>query len=110
MPTYVFAYHGGKIPETEQAKAAVMARWRDWIEGLGEQLVDKGNPVGKSKTVSRAGVTDDGGANPLSGFSVVAAADIDAAVRIAQTCPHLDSDGTIEIAPSISMQPEPVEG
>ena len=42
-------------------------------------LVDPGNPVGLSKTVSASGIADNGGANPASGYTIVEAADIGAA-------------------------------
>ena len=73
MPDYVFAYHGGGMPETPEEGAKVMAAWQAWYGGMGDALVNPGAPVGMSKTVSSGGVADDGGANPLSGFTVVRA-------------------------------------
>ncbi len=102
MPRFIFAYHGGKKPETPEAGEALMAKWRNWIADTGPALVEPGNPVGKSKTVSLKGVADDGGANPLSGYSIVDVKDMDAAIKIAKGCPHLDG-GTIEIAEIINM-------
>lgn len=102
MVDFIFAYHGGKKPETPEAGKEVMAKWEAWIARHNASMVNSGNPVGMSKTVSAKGVTDDGGANPLSGFSIVKADDIEAAIVIAKDCPHLDG-GTIEIAPIIEM-------
>ncbi|MTI45843.1 YCII-related domain-containing protein [Roseibium hamelinense] len=102
MPDFIFAYHGGKKPETEQEGAEVMQRWQDWMETNKSAFVNPGNPVGMSKTVSAAGVEDHGGSNPLSGFSIVQADTIEAAVAIARSCPHLDA-GTVEVAPIIEM-------
>ncbi len=102
MSNYIFAYHGGKRPETPEAGAELMARWKAWMGGLGDALVNPGNPVGKSKTVSSGGVSDDGGSNPLSGFSIVKADSMDAALEMAKGCPHLDH-GTIEVAEAMEM-------
>ena len=102
MSEYIFAYHGGKKPESPEAGAELMARWRAWMEGLGTAFVNPGAPVGMSKTVSSSGVADDGGANPLSGFSIVQADSMDAAVEMAKGCPHLEM-GTIEIAELLAM-------
>jgi hypothetical protein len=55
-----------------------------------------------SKTLSAKGVADDGGANPLSGFSIVKADSMEAALAVAKGCPHLDH-GTIEIAQIMEM-------
>ena len=102
MPNFMFAYHGGKMPESPEEGAKLMGRWQAWLEGLGAAGVDPGNPVGKSKTVSANGVEDNGGANPLSGYSIVSADTIDAATKLTKGCPHLDN-GTIEIAEILPM-------
>jgi len=102
MTQFIFAYHGGKKPETPEAGAKLMERWKAWMGGLGAALVNPGAPVGMSKTVSAGGVVDNGGSNPLSGYSVVEADSIEAAIKMAKGSPHLDH-GTIEIAPIIDM-------
>ncbi|MEQ1865992.1 MAG: YciI family protein [Micropepsaceae bacterium] len=99
MPNFIFAYHGSKRPENP---AQYMARWRAWVESLGEALVNPVMPVGKSKTVGRDGVADDGGSNPISGITVVKVDNMDAAIALAKRCPHLDL-GTIEVAPVMEM-------
>ncbi len=102
MTEFIFAYHGGKKPESPEAGAALMAKWHAWIEGLGDAMVNPGTPLGKSKTVSAGGVDDDGGPNPLSGFSVVKADTMDAALELAKECPFLEM-GTIEVAQMMEM-------
>ncbi len=102
MPKYIFAYHGGERPENPEEGAKHMARWKAWVEGLGTAVVNPGTPLGKSKTVSSSGVANDGGANPLSGFSIVRADSLDAAVEIAKGCPYLEF-GTIEVAEVMEM-------
>ncbi|MFT7593116.1 MAG: hypothetical protein ACI8R4_000428 [Paracoccaceae bacterium] len=104
MPHFIFAYHGGKTPETPEDGAQVMAAWGEWMGGLGDALVQPGAPVGMSKTVNAAGVTDDGGANPLSGYSVVDAADMAAAIAMAKGSPIVvDGSGSVEVAEVIKM-------
>ncbi|WP_293572937.1 YciI family protein [Phaeobacter sp.] len=104
MPQYIFAYHGGKSPESEAEGARMMAAWKSWMEGLGSGLVVPGNPVGLSKTVHHDGVDDDGGANPISGYSVVEAADLHSACAMAKGCPlAVDGDGTVEVAELMEM-------
>jgi len=79
-----------------------MAKWRTWAGSLGTAVVNPGNPVGKSSTVSSSGFADDGGANPLAGFQLVQADSMDVAVEMTKGCPHLDH-GTIEVAELIEM-------
>ena len=102
MANFIFAYHGGKKPDSPEEGAKMMKRWNAWLEGLGTASIDPGNPVGMSKTVSSSGVADNGGSNPLAGYSVVEADSIDAAVNMAKSCPFVEM-GTIEVAEIIKM-------
>lgn len=104
MTKYIFAYHGGGMPETEEEGQKEMAAWGAWMEGLGDKLVEGGNPVGMSKTLTESGLEDGGGANPLSGYSIVEADSPEAAAELGKGCPILKGGkGTIEIAPVIEM-------
>ena len=104
MPEFVFAYHGGKKPESAEEGAKYMAKWGAWIGGLGDAVVNPAIPLGMSKTVSADGVSDDGGSNPLSGFSIVKADSMDAALGMAKGCPHLELGGTLEVAEVMEMK------
>ena len=103
MPKFVFAYHGGKTPESPEEGAKVMAAWNAWYGGMGDAVVDGGGPAGPSKTVSTAGVADDGGSNPLSGITQVSAADMDGALAMAKGCPILDDGGSVEVVELMEM-------
>ncbi len=103
MPNYIIAYHGGNKPDSPEEGAKHMAKWKAWIGGLGDAAVNPGTPLGKSKTVSSDGVSDGGGSNPLSGFSIVKAGDMDAVLEIAKECPFLDLGGTLEVAEVMQM-------
>ncbi|MFK7754040.1 MAG: hypothetical protein AB8B51_16035 [Sedimentitalea sp.] len=104
MPDFMLAYHGGGMPETPEEGAKSMAAWQAWMGGMGDNLIEPGAPVGMSKTVSATGTSDNGGANPLSGYSVVRAADFDAAVAMAKGCPIVvDGSGTVEVAEIVQM-------
>jgi len=99
MPNFILAYHGGTPPSSEEEGKKMMAAWMAWFETMGDAVVDGGNPVGQSATVSKAGVVQDGGANPLSGYSIISAPDQAAACEIAKGCPILeDGAGSVEVA------------
>jgi YCII-related domain-containing protein len=102
MSEYIYAYHGGKMPDNPEEGAKLMARWGSWVEGIGAAMINPGNPVGMSHTVSASGVVENGGSNPLSGYSVVRADSLNAAIEMAKDCPHLDH-GTIEVAEIMEM-------
>ena len=104
MPKYVFAYHGGGMPESEEEQAQHMAAWGQWFESNGASFVDMGNPIAMVKTVSNDGVVD-GGPNPLTGYGLVEAADIDAAAAIAKDCPIISlSNGSVQVAETFEIE------
>ena len=97
MPEYIIAYHGGKEPESPEEGAKGMAKWQAWLGGLGDAIVNPGTPLGMNRIVSSSGVSDDGGADPLTGYTIVKADDMDAALEMAKACPFLEM-GTLEVA------------
>ena len=105
MAKYLFVFHGGgSMPKTDAEKAQVMDAWGKWMGGIGSALVDGGHPVGKSSTVHSDGsVTDDGGANPVSGYTLVEAPTLKDALAYAKACPILANNGSVEVAEAIDM-------
>jgi hypothetical protein len=104
MAKYLFVYHGGSVPQSDAEKARVMNAWGEWMGGMGAALLDGGNPVGQSYTVSGKGtVADNGGANPASGYSLVEAASLTEALAHAKACPILSDGGSVEVAQAMDM-------
>ncbi|OIQ38672.1 MAG: hypothetical protein BM560_18650 [Roseobacter sp. MedPE-SWde] len=104
MPKFVLAYHGHPDVNTPEEGAKMMAAWKAWMAGLGTAALDPGLAVGPSKTVlSDGAVAEGGGANPLSGYTVIEARDMDAAIELVRGCPHLSGSGTIEVAPDLEL-------
>ncbi len=104
MPKFLFVYHGGQMPESEDAAKEVMGQWMAWLQGMGADAIDPGNPVGMSTTVYPDRVEGNGGSNPTSGYSIIQANDMDDAVNKAQGCPHLKVNGSVEIAEVIELE------
>lgn len=104
MTTYLFAYHGGTMTETEEERQAVMDAWGAWYEALGSSIVDGGAPAAQARTVSSDGrVSDGGGPNPVTGYTVVSASDMDEATAKANGCPIRDSGGSVEVVELFAM-------
>ena len=104
MPKYLLAYHGGGMPESKAEQEAAMAAWGAWFGSLGDAIVDAGNPTGASRTLAADGsASDGGGPNPVSGYTLVSATDLNAAVSLAKGCPLLASGGTIGGAHTIVL-------
>ena len=102
MPNYAFTYYGEPKFSSPEEGGKYMAKWQAWVGGLGDVMVDPGVPFGKSKTVSSSGVSDDAGSNRVTGFSIVKAESMDAALEIAKGCPHLEH-GTMGVHEAMEM-------
>ena len=104
MAKYALVFHGGSMPETEEEGAAVMAAWGAWMEGLGPALTDPGNPFGNAVTIGSDGSTSaGGGTNPATGYTLLDADSLDAAVSLAAGCPILAAGGSVEVAEALDM-------
>ena len=104
MAKYLFVYHGGGHPANPAEAQEVMNAWGAWFGALGAAVIDGGNPVGKSSTVQPDGsLVSGGGANPVSGYSLISASSLEDAHAKARGCPLLRNGGSIEIAEAFDM-------
>lgn len=90
MPKFVLAYRtpNGYRP----GGPAVMDAWTEWFQNIDNDLVDYGNPVFERTTLGTIGDNTN-----LGGYSIVTAADLEAATAIARGCPALTEGGGVEI-------------
>jgi YCII-related domain len=90
MANYVLTFRGqpSRTPTAEEE-----ARWPAWFSHVGASIADMGNRVAQARSVGYHGERDD----VLSGYIVITAADFDAAVAIAQSCPILQQGGSLEV-------------
>ncbi|MDK1011187.1 MAG: YciI family protein [Actinomycetota bacterium] len=72
---------------TEEQVADVMAKWGEWMEGLGASLTEVGNPFGPGSSLVDDGSS--GTAVSLNGYSVVQADDMAGARALADGHPFL---------------------
>jgi len=104
MGKYVFAYKGGGgMAPTEEEQQQVMAAWGAWLGGLGDAVVEIGNPFAASKSVAADGSVTDGAAGGLTGFSVISAGSLDAAAGFANGCPIFAAGGAVEVYEAVEM-------
>ena len=102
MPQYLIAYRGGAKSASPQDGAAHRAKWKAWLADLGDAVVNPGTPLGNGKLVSQDGVSE-AAADHLTGFSIVMAESLAAALDMARRCPFLDI-GTLEVAEVMEMK------
>jgi hypothetical protein len=93
---FVLMFHEGDAPEAPTQE--VMDSWMAWFAELGDSIAEMGSPFSATATVASDGTsTDGGGPNPASGYTVVEAASLDAAVAMARSCPGLLSGGSVKV-------------
>jgi hypothetical protein len=104
MPKYLLSYHGGLFPPELADETG--RNWTRWADALGAAFVDRGGPLMRSKTVGKGGVVTETGAHETTGYGILEAESLDAAIAIAKNCPQLlppHKNGTIEVAELIVM-------
>ncbi len=97
MANYVLVYTGGSMPQTDAERAAVLAAWGAWYGGLGQAIVDGGNPFGPSQAVAADGTVSDGAPSGLTGYTILTADSLAAAAELAKGCPVLTGGGSVEV-------------
>ena len=99
MANFVLLYTGGNGPQSEAEVAASIKAWMDWFGSLGSAVVDGGNPFTPiAKSIASNGTVSDGPVGTLAtGYSIVKADSLDAAVQMAKGCPQLQSGGQISV-------------
>jgi hypothetical protein len=100
MANFVFVYTGGgAMPATQAEQTAVLQAWGAWYEKLGSAVVDGGNPfTPTAKSIASDGSVSDGPVGTMAtGYSIIAADSLNAAVAMAQGCPVLQSGGQISV-------------
>ena len=97
MGTYLFAYKGGGMAESEEEQQQVMSAWMGWFGGLGDAVVDMGAPFGASTGLGSESAPD------LTGYSIVSAPGLDEARAMAAGCPVLERGGTVEVYEALQM-------
>jgi len=99
MANFLLLYTGGRMPESPAETEAVMQAWGAWLGKIGSNLVDQGNPfTAKAKSISSNGTVSDGPVGELaSGYSIIKADSLDAAVAIARECPVTQGGAKITV-------------
>ncbi len=94
MAKFMLLYRGPATPADEMSpeqSEQVLQAWNAWIGKVGEALTDTGAPFGAGTAVRGDGTRTNG--SDLAGYSIVEAADLEAAQSLCDGHPFL-SDGT----------------
>ena len=105
MAKFLLLYSGGGMPETEAESAAVIKAWTAWYTQLGSAVADPGNPFSPmAKTIAANGTVRDGAVGVMAtGYTILQAESLDAAVKMAQGCPVLQGGAEISVFESFDV-------
>jgi hypothetical protein len=103
MAKYLLAFKGGHMPESPDAQAQVMKAWEGWFTSIGAAVADPGNPSSISRTIAANGSVGPEGPASLSGYTILSADSLDAAVALAGSCPVLAGGAAIEVIETIDV-------
>jgi hypothetical protein len=103
MKQYVLVYLGGNQPTGVEEANKHFAKYVEWLRSLGDAVVVPTIPLKDTTTVSSDGTIREGGSSAMSGFSIIKAASMEAALSIAQDCPFLEIGGSLEVSEMMQM-------
>jgi hypothetical protein len=99
MPTFLFSY---RLPtDYTPGRPEIATAWVEWFDGMGESLLDRGNPVFESIEV---GTCREG--TRLGGYSFVSADDLESAAATAKGSPIVEAGGGVEVGMVTVINPE----
>ena len=103
MPKYLITYHGGDgMPASEEARRQMMDAFMAWVKSTGDAMVDPGAPLGQSTTVTSSGESGEPPAGRVAGYTLVEAANLDAAVGLARSHPFVVRGGALLVSESVA--------
>ncbi|MGR2751915.1 hypothetical protein [Agromyces arachidis] len=105
MPKYLVLYRADVSAEAQMEQSAEegqaeMQEWMAWGGRVGDALVDFGTPLGNGRAVGASGTGPS--SSDVAGYSLVDAADADAAAALMEGHPHLKV-GTIEVLEALEL-------
>ena len=103
MTQFVFVYLGGNQPSNPEEANKHFSKYMEWLSSLGDSVVIPTIPLKSTNTVSPDGTIREGGSSAMSGFSIIKAESMEAALSIAQACPFLEIGGSLEVSELMQM-------
>ncbi len=103
MSQYVITYLGGDQPSNPEEGKKHFSKYMDWLKSLGDSAVSPANPFKDTRTVNPDGTVTTGSTTSMSGFTIIKADSMEAALSVAKACPFLDIGGTIEVSELMQM-------
>ena len=103
MAQYAIVYLGGNPPASPEEGKKHFAKYQEWLASLGDAAVSPANPLKNTHTVNPDGTASQGGSSTMSGYTIIEADSMEAALEMAKACPFLEVNGSLEVSELIQM-------
>jgi len=103
MPQFFITYLGSPQPSSPEEGKQHMTKYMEWLASLGDAAVSPANPLKGTSTIHADGSVTSGGTSNISGFTIINAESLEAALAIAKACPYLDIGGSLEVSELMKM-------
>ena len=103
MTRYIIVYLGGNQPKNPEEGKKHFAKYMEWLKSLGSSAVSLANPLKNTNTINPNGSVTTGSSSAMSGYTIIKAESIDAAVKVAKNCPFLEIGGSLEVSELVMM-------
>ena len=103
MTQYMITYLGGNQPSSPEEGKQHFAKYKEWLSSLGDSAVSPANPLKDTNTINPDGSVTTGSTTSMSGYTIIEAESMEAALSIAKACPFLDIGGSLEVSVLLRM-------
>lgn len=103
MNKYIITYLGGDQPSSPEEGQKHFAKYQEWLSSLGDAAVSPMNPVKNTNTVYPDGSVTTDSTTSMSGYTIIEAESMEAALSVAKACPFLELNGSLEVSELINM-------
>jgi hypothetical protein len=73
------------------------------VASVGDAMVDPGAPLAGSKSVSSTGSDDRPATGPIGGYTLLRAANLDAAVQLVAQHPFIARGGRLQVSEAVNL-------
>lgn len=99
MAKFLVTYVGGGMPHDPELIAQARAAFGAWLAQSGSAVTDPGAPV---HTVARLAAGEPAAEVEIGGYSIIEAADVEAAKEVLSSHPFIGRGGTLQVSEFIA--------
>jgi hypothetical protein len=103
MAQYIIVYLGGNQPSSPEEGKNHFEKYKEWLTSLGDSVISPANPFKDTSTIKPDGTVTTGSTTSMSGYTIIEADSIEAALEVAKACPFLEIGGSLEVSELIQM-------